>query len=280
MSLHISSVQNPRIKAVQRLTKRRERDKLSRTTVEGARECLRALQAGIAPVEAYVCPELAQSVDAGEALAQLRQLEAAGRSQLFTVTPALFKRLAYRDESGGLLLVLPYFACTLESLKLPDEPLLLLIENAEKPGNLGAILRTADAAGVDAVLACSSTGSQSCDIHNPNMLRASLGAAFSVPVARCTSSEAIAWLQTHRIALVATSPQASQSYWEARLDRALALALGSEATGLSPELLACADQTVIIPMVGSVDSLNLSTSTALLVYEALRQRRPVGVGGA
>ena len=176
-----------------------------------------------------------------------------------------------REDSGGILLVLPYLNTELGRLVLPASPLLVVVENVEKPGNLGAILRTADAAGVDGVIACGGTGST--DVHNPNVVRASLGTLFTVPVAEATTPATILWLRTRGIRIVAATPEGATLYIESDLRGPLAIVLGSEAQGLTQAWLDAADTRVVIPMAGQSDSLNLSASTAILLYEAVRQRR-------
>ena len=143
-----------------------------------------------------------------------------------------------------------------------------VLEGVEKPGNLGGVLRTADAAGVDAILVCG----EGTDIYNPNAIRASLGAIFTVPVIAAATPTLIAWLKAQGLALVATTPAATQRYTQVDLTRPVAVIMGSEAEGLSADWLAAADQQVLIPMNGDVDSLNVSVATALLLYEAVRQR--------
>jgi TrmH family RNA methyltransferase len=264
----ITSQQNPRIKEVSRLFKRATRDQRRLTVVEGLREAGRALDSGITPTEAYVCPALATGDKAEELASIVHRLEDTPATALFEVTPEVFARLAYREGSDGLLLVVPYLDRTITHIPLNTTPLLCIIEGVEKPGNLGAILRTADAAGVDGVIVCGGA----TDLHNPNVIRASLGALFTVPVAECTSEDAIAWLHQNEIRLIATTPEAPTSYFNTDLAGPLAIVMGSEAHGLSQSWLAAADAAVSIPMHGAADSLNLATATALLLYEALRQR--------
>lgn len=269
MSLLISSLQNPRVKDVVRLGKRNERDARRETVVEGVREGWHALDAGIVPNQAFVCPELASNADARRVAERLRRLAASHRCPLYEVTPDVFAKMAVRGDSGGILLVIPYPDRSLQTLKFKGAPFIIVVEGAEKPGNLGAILRTADAAGVDAVIACDGT-----DLHNPNVVRASLGAIFTVPAVQSTSEEAIAWLRRRSIQIIASSPDASMLYPHVDLTAPTALVLGSEAEGLSAVWLGAADQRVRIPMLGSVDSLNLAASAAILAYEVVRQRLP------
>lgn len=267
MPTQITSPHNPHLKDALKLEKRSERTRRRLTLVEGAREVSRALAAGIAPVEAYVCPE---RIDQGEmrgVLAQLARLDAERRCRLFTVTPEFFARLAVREESGGVVLVIPFLDTRLERLPAPATPFFAVVDRPEKPGNLGAILRTADAAGVDGVIVCGGV-----DVHNPNVVRASLGTLFTMPVVETTDDAAIVWLRQQGIRLVAATPDAITPYTAVDLTGPVAIVMGSEAEGLSAQWLAAADLRVAIPMFGQADSLNLATATALLLYEVVRQR--------
>lgn len=270
MPTHITSLQNPQIKEVLKLEKRSVREQARLFVVEGVREVRRAMEAGLAPVHAFVCPELATAEELQPALQQLDQLARTGKTRRFTVTPEVSAKLTVREGSGGVLLVLPFLHTSLDDLALPEAPLLAVIENAEKPGNLGAILRTADAAGVDGVIACGTAGG--ADLHNPNVVRASLGTLFTVPVAETSTAETIGWLRKHGIRIVAATPDGAARYTDVDLSGPLALVLGSEAHGLTPAWLNAADVRTFIPMHGQADSLNLAASTAILLYEAVRQR--------
>jgi len=272
--LQISSFQNRQIKNVVKLRQRRYRDSQCLTAVEGIREIRLALQNKIIPREAYVCPPLVDA-EADDILTVLRQLDKNGSTRLFEVTPELFSKIAYRGESGGLLLVIPYFRFELEDFPLGRPPFLAVIEDVEKPGNLGAILRTSSAAGVDGVIVTTHQIGGGTDFHNPNVIRASLGAIFSVPVATASSDEAIQWLRRKGIGIVATTPGANKAYTAVDMTRGVALVMGSEAYGLSEGWLTAADEQVSIPMKGAVDSLNLAVSTALILYEVVRQRDEV-----
>ena len=267
MPIVITSPQNNRIKDLLKLAKHSERDQRRLTIVEGVRECGHALAAGIVPVEAYVCPALLDAP--GQALAaQLNRLDAKRQTFLVEVTPELFAKIAYRGDSGGLLLVIPYLNHPLSKFAPPSPAFLAIIEGVEKPGNLGAILRTADAAGVHAVIVTAG----GTDIHNPNVVRASLGALFTQPVIEAPVAETIAWLRQRNIQIIAATPDATQRYTDIDLTRPTAIVMGSEAFGLSEQWRTVADHLVTIPMFGEMDSLNLSTSTALLLYETVRQR--------
>jgi len=158
---------------------------------------------------------------------------------------------------------------SLEKIKLSQNPLIIVLEAVEKPGNLGAILRTADAAGADAILVCDPL----TDIFNPNTIRSSLGCVFSVPVVACSSHEAIHWLKSKSIQIFTTYLEASINYLDANYTQPTAIVSGTESTGLSQQWINAADQNLIIPMLGIADSLNVSVSTAIVLFEALRQRR-------
>jgi TrmH family RNA methyltransferase len=284
MSAHnarlISSVHNPNVKQVVRLDKRSEREEARLLPVEGPREVSRALAAGHLPLAAYVCPERVSGVEMQYVYRELERLDRAGRTRLYIVTPDVYARLAVRESSGGILLVIPYLQTSLDHLgaRLPSAagaaPFLAVVENAEKPGNLGAILRTADAAGVHAVIACHSPGEDvGTDVHNPNTVRASLGTIFSMPLGEATTADSIAWLRARGIRIAAATPEGATLYTAADLRGPLAVVLGSEAHGLTRPWLDAADLRLFIPMYGQADSLNLAASAAVLLYEVLRQRQ-------
>ncbi len=267
----ISSLQNSRVKHVVRLNSRRYRDAQQQTIVEGLREADRALGAGIVPQEAYICTELLQGDDARKVVGKLQQLGHEGATKLFQVTLPVFAKMAYRGSSGGIILIIAYQESSTEALLGAPSPFLVVIDGAEKPGNVGAILRTADAAGVDG-LVISESGTSGTDIHNPNVIRASLGTIFSVPVISMPAAEAINWLKKAGIKIAASTPRARDVYMDTSLTGPIAVVMGSEALGLDEAWLETADLQVRIPMYGVVDSLNLSVSTALILYEVVRQR--------
>ena len=276
MSLQISSVQNSRIKHVVKLNNRRYRDEKRVTIVEGVREVGHALLAGIIPTEAFICPELIVGEVATAVLQHLTQLAQQQQTTLVEVTQPVFNKIAYRGESGGLLIIIPYQNRALAQLPRSDTPFFAVIEGGEKPGNLGAILRTADAAGVDGVIISEDTAVKGTDIHNPNAIRASLGAIFTVPVAVAPTTEVIQWLRNEKITTIAATPYGDELYTAVNLTTPTAIVMGSEAFGLSQTWMNEADHQVVIPMNGQLDSLNLSVATALLLYEVVRQR---GIGG-
>lgn len=267
MPITISSLQNNRVKNLIKLAKHSERNRRRVTVVEGERECTHALAAGIIPIEAYVChPLLSQQ---GRRIAEeLARLDSSRKTLMLEVTPEVFAKIAYRGDSGGLLLVIPYFERALAQFEPPEPAFIAIIEGVEKPGNLGAILRTADAAGVHAVI----VNAGATDIHNPNVIRNSLGAIFTVPVFESPPSATIEWLQRHQIQSIAATPEATVRYTNIDYTKPTAIVMGSEAHGLSDEWRAAASALVTIPMFGMMDSLNLSISTALLLYEVVRQR--------
>ena len=273
MATLLTSIHNARIKNVLKLSNRRQRDAQQKTVVEGVREVARALSCGIVPQEAFVCPELMATDEATAVYQQLQSLAQQGQLALFTVTPDLFAKAAYRGESGGILVVIPYLQHTLSTLSEALSPLLLIIDGSEKPGNLGAILRTADAAGVDAVIVTNQPAGGGTDIHNPNVVRASLGALFALPVIEVGPEPLLHWLRQREIQIAVLTPEGQRPYTDINLQGALALVLGSEAFGVNQQWLAEADIQLRIPMFGIVDSLNLSVATAVVVFEAVRQRQ-------
>ena len=259
----ISSIQNPRIKQLVRLReKSRERRQLGLAVVEGARELFIALNNGYQPQELFVCPEFFAKSDYPEIRQRIPE------SCQTLLTPAVFEKLAYREGSDGIVALLRPKSHTLDSIPLSDNPFVIVLEAVEKPGNLGAILRTADAAKADAVLVCDPL----TDLYNPNVIRSSVGCIFSVPTAVCTSAEALAWTRAHGIRTFAAELQASDWYHLNDYTQPSAIVMGTEADGLTDFWLQNADARIKIPMRGLIDSLNVSVSTAILTFEAMRQR--------
>lgn len=263
--MRISSVQNPRVKHVARLRNRRFRDREQQVLIEGYRELLRALENGYPVEELFVCDALFQGENEPTLMARFR---GSGVTVLET-SPEVFRKMAYRDRPEGLLGVGPQVHRSLADVPRPRHaPLLLVAEAIEKPGNLGTMLRAADAAGVDALILCD----RCTDLFNPNVVRASIGTLFTVPVAETATADAIGWLRETGISLLAATPHAEQLYTETDMTGPLAIIVGTEQYGLTDEWLAQADLQVRIPMLGQADSLNVATATALLLYEAVRQR--------
>jgi TrmH family RNA methyltransferase len=262
----ITSPQNPRIKNLLRLQqKSAERRQQNLTIIEGFRELTIARQAGVAVHSLFVCPELTSPAQQ-EALAGMLSRE----SEWFTVSRPVFEKVAYREGSDGILAFVRPPQHKLANLKLPAAPLLLVLEAVEKPGNLGAILRTADAAQADAVIVCDPR----TDLYNPNAIRSSIGCIFTVPTVATTREELLAWCRQHGIRTYAAAlTDNAIPYTTCDFRGPTALVMGTEADGLTPELRQACDQTIIIPMRGAIDSLNVSTATAILTFEAVRQRQ-------
>lgn len=264
----ISSRQNPRVGTLARLLREKsERKAAGRFVIEGRRECLRALAAGIKPVEYYVAPDLFGG-DTEEPL--LLEKLSATAAPGFDLSREAFEKASGREGPDGFLMTAPLLDNALSALKnLPPNPLFLVLESVEKPGNLGALLRTADAAGVSAVICCNAV----IDIHNPNVVRNSQGALFSVPVACAANDETAEFLAAHKAAFVYATPAAKALYWDAPLAGPAAVFMGSEKDGLSDFWLKRPGFPVVIPMAGGADSLNVSVAAALVLFEAVRQRR-------
>ena len=260
----ITSLQNPRVKQLVKLRDRRPRDEAGVFLVEGYREIRRALEKRIPLRELYFSPDwfLGENEPA-----LLEQAERAG-AKLFELNKDAFAKVAYRERPDGLLAVAPQWKRTLADLTLPAAPFLLVVEAIEKPGNLGTILRSADAAGCDAVIVCDPV----TDIFNPNVVRASTGVLFSVPLVVDESTRVQAWLKEHGVKTVATTPSAEKLYTDTDLRGPLAIVMGSEQYGLSEFWLKNSDQPVRIPMAGQADSLNVAMATIITLFEAVRQR--------
>ncbi len=264
MAEKITSLQNPRVKQLVRLRERRERDESGLFLVEGYREVRRALEKKVALQDLYFCAEW--FLGANEP-ALLEQAAAAG-AQLTELSKEAFAKVSYRDRPDGLLAVAPQWKRTLAELSLGAQPLLLVVESIEKPGNLGTILRSADAAGVEAVIVCDAV----TDVFNPNVVRSSTGVLFSVPVVIADSATVHAWLIERGIGVVATTPDTPLLYTQADLRGPLAIVMGSEQYGLSDFWLKNSTSLVRIPMAGQADSLNVAMATIITLFEAVRQR--------
>ena len=261
----ITSRQNERVKDAVRLRTGNERRRQQRFIIDGSREISRAIAAGIHGLVAFVCEPLCES-DAGQSvLAELR----AAAIEMLPVTAKVYAKLCFGDrEDDGIVLVAQTPARRLADLQLPPEPLVAVVEGVEKPGNLGAILRSADAAGVDAVIVADGR----TDLFNPNVIRASLGTVFRETLVEATSADAIDWLRGRQVRVLAARPDATTNYTEANFRGPAAIVLGGEATGLSAAWHGASIQAIRLPMHGLADSLNVSTTAAVLFYEAIRQR--------
>ena len=262
--MRITSRQNPRVKDAARLRNRRERDKRQHFLIDGAREITRAVAAGIRCVEAFVCNELCESQECQNAADALRNAGA----EVFDVTPDVYAKLAFGERDDGVVVVAQTPQRQLENLKLPSSPLIAVLEGLEKPGNVGAILRSADAAGVDAIVVCDGR----TDLFNPNIIRASLGTVFRDNVCEASTEDALRWLGTQYVPIVAARPDAEPLYTDIDMRAGAAIVLGSEAAGLTDAWRGTNITAMGLPMLGMADSLNVSTTAAVLFYEALRQR--------
>ena len=255
--MDITSLQNPRIKHIVKLRdNKRQRKQDGLMLVEGFDEIQLALSAGYQPQTLLSAPELTT-----------RQIKGM-QTENIIVNRAVFEKISYRENPDGWLAIFPIPSASLNDLKLSESPLVIVAESIEKPGNLGAILRTADAAHVDAVLVCDPR----VDVWNPNVVRASRGALFSVHTIECDNASALEWLKTRKIRALAATPTAEVIYSDVNLRESVAIVVGTEDEGLTDFWMSNADEKVKIPMMGKVNSLNVSVSTALIVYEAVRQR--------
>lgn len=260
----IQSKTNPRIQHIVKLQgSSRLRREEGLFVIEGLREIARAAASGFEISDMFVCPDIDDN-----SLDEFKtgQIQA---KRTFQVTKNVFERLAYRESTGGVIAIAKQRSLTLDDLSLKANPLLLVLESVEKPGNLGAVLRTADGAGIDAVIICDPL----TDIFNPNVIRSSVGCVFSEQIVACTSPEAIKWLKSKGIHTYAAALTAdAKPYYAVDYTDATAIVMGTEATGLSALWLEKSDMQIIVPMNGIADSLNVSTAAAILAYEALRQR--------
>jgi TrmH family RNA methyltransferase len=264
MEMRITSLANPKVKRAVKLRQRSHRDEFGLLLIEGYREVKRALDNAYAPAELFYAPDLFQGSNEPDLL---RRCAEAG-AELLECTAPVFQKMSYRDRPDGLLAVAPQRRRTLADLVLPPNALLIVGEAIEKPGNLGTILRSADAAGVHAVLVCD----RCTDIFNPNVVRASIGTLFSLPVVETSTPDALAWLNANGIRVLAAMPDASAVYSEVDMTGPTAIVVGTEQYGLSEAWAQAAHTRVRIPMLGQADSLNVAGATTILLYEALRQR--------
>jgi len=258
----ITSKQNPKIKNLVHLQKHSERIKQDLFVIEGLKEIDKAVYANYQFESLFFCPEIIES-DKVEAIFKTRLPK-----QIFSINREIFNKSAYRQDSGGMLLLAKPAIHRLENLKLPENPLILVIEGVEKPGNIGAIYRTADAAGISAIIICD----QGTDLYNPNAIRSSLGCVFTIPTAICSGKSAIDYLKNAEIQILSSYLQSAVPYHTIDYTKPSAIVMGTEATGISDIWLEASNANIIIPMRGIADSMNVSTATAVLVFEACRQR--------
>ena len=265
----LSSVQNPKVKQLVLLQqKSSERRKTGLFVVEGQRETEHCLEAGYEVDSLFCCPQLA-ATSQGDCPHVRNLTGGLSPCEVYEVTPQIYEKIAYRGSTEGLLAVVRSRQLTLADLQLKTNPLIVVLESVEKPGNLGAVLRSADAAAADAVIVCDPL----TDLYNPNLIRSSIGAIFSVPCVACTSEECIAFLKAHGIRILTAQLQDSHLYYDTDMCCGTAIVMGTESTGLTDTWRQAADARIRIPMLGRLDSLNVSVSAAILLFEAVRQRQ-------
>ncbi len=265
----ITSMQNPKVKKTIKLIERKERNTTGLFLIEGYREIKRAAEASVELQTLWICPPFFLGTNENTLIDQVRNRG----GEIIACSEQVFQKLSYRDRPDGLLAIAVQMQRSLKDfiahLAAKKDPFVIIAEAIEKPGNLGTILRSADAAGIDGVIVCD----RCTDIYNPNVVRASVGTLFTIPVVEASTVETLCWLQKQKITIVAASPQAEKEFTHANLAGGIAIAVGTEQLGLSETWMQAADLKVRIPMHGVADSLNVATATTLLLYEAVRQRR-------
>lgn len=264
MDTKISSFSNPKIKELNLLIKNNQKRKKEKLfMVEGAQEINAALDSGFKLDTCFIC----RDIFLDEKLE--KKINRSEKTVVFEVTKAVYESIAYRESRQGIIATVNSKVKGLKDLQLSDNALIIVLESVEKPGNLGAILRTADASGVDAVIVCDPL----VDIFNPNVIRSSVGCVFYQQIVVATSTETINWLRTKGVKIFATALPAKKMYYDYNYKKSSAIVMGSEAHGLSQEWFDNADELIKIPMLGKTDSLNVSTSAAIVIFEAVRQRQ-------
>lgn len=256
--MQIESVQNPKIKNLLKLQeKSRERKKQGLFVVEGVQENRMAQESGFVAREFFICDSI---FDGSVKLQQ---------TTINLVTSSLFEKIAYREKTGGIIGIYETQNSGLENLKLSENPLIVVLESVEKPGNLGAILRSCDGAGADALIVCNPL----TDFYNPNVIRSSVGTVFSCQIASGSKENVIEWLKSNRVQIISTYlNEKTQNLYDVNLTKGSAIVLGTENSGLTSEWAKHSDYLIKIPMNGQADSLNVSNAAAICIYEAVRQR--------
>jgi TrmH family RNA methyltransferase len=261
--LKITSLQNPRIKQVVQLQKAAERKTTGSFVIEGQREIFLAKHSGYIIKTVFYCNELTTVWDEKYPL-KIEEIA----SELISISKEVFEKIAYRENTSGLVAIAETKHNQLKDIKLPETPLVLVLENIEKPGNIGAILRTADAANIDAILICNNQ----TDLYNPNTIRSSVGCVFTNQIVSCANEDALAFLLANNISIYTTYLEAEQYYYHTNFNKPSAIVMGSEANGVTPFWLENANAKIKIPMNGKIDSINVSTAAAIIIFEAKRQR--------
>ncbi|MCM1079063.1 MAG: RNA methyltransferase [Bacteroidales bacterium] len=263
----ITSAQNPKIKHLLLLQqKSSERRRCGLFVVEGQRELAHCLNAGYELETLFFCPDIAEEAGLDAFLPSLPHQSSA--LSCVNISRALYEKVAYRGSTEGVIAEVKSRHATLKGLSLPDNPLIVVLEGVEKPGNLGAVLRSADAAKADAVIVCDPL----TDLFNPNLIRSSIGAVFTVPTVACSSEECISFLKDKNIQILTAQLQDASLYYDTPMTGGTAIVMGTESTGLTNQWREAADAHIRIPMLGKLDSLNVSVSAAILMFEAVRQR--------
>lgn len=270
--LNITSTQNPKLKSALELKDRKAREETGLFLIEGYREIKRASFSNVPMQMLFICPELFLGVNEPDLIREIKDKGV----EVYSCSTKVFERLSYRDRPDGLCAVAFQMKHNLQDLSArlaqKKDAFIVVAESIEKPGNLGSILRSADAAGADGVIVCD----RCTDIYNPNVVRASIGTLFTLPVIEASGEETFLWLKNKKIIVVAATPSAKMEYTDADYKMPVAIVVGTEQIGLTEMWMQAADIRVKIPMMGQADSLNVATATTLLMYEVLRQRR----GGA
>lgn len=262
----LSSHRNPKIQDLKLISeKSKYRREKGVFIAEGKKEVERALKSGFQIAELYICPEIFQDESAGgnEDISKL-----ISGSKQYHITKEIYSKVAYREGTEGIIAIFKSREIKLHNIKLSQKPLVIVLESVEKPGNLGAVIRTADAVNADAVIVCDPL----TDLFNPNIIRSSIGGIFSVQVCAATSEETYKWLVNNNISIFTAQLQDASQYHEQDMRNGMAIVMGTESAGLSGFWRERADKRIKIPMMGLLDSLNVSVSTAVICYEALRQR--------
>jgi len=259
----ITSVKNQKITNFQHLQKAKERKEQDIFIIEGIKEIEKAVKSNYVFRTVFFCAKIISFETVKQILKQTIV------DEIFEVNLEVYQKIAYRENTEGIVVLAKPKNHFINNLDLKPNALVLILEGLEKPGNIGAILRTADAAGVDAVIMCE----LKTDLYNPNLIRASLGCLFSLPIAICDSENTIEWLQQNNIKIYCTNLEASIPYYSVDFRKSSAIVMGTESTGITNKWIEAADKNIIIPMNGEADSMNVSTSAAVIIFEAFRQRK-------
>ncbi len=264
--MKILSTKNEQVKHLVHLKDKRDRDRNQEYIIEGYRELFHAQSSGAKVKKIFYCPELFLGVNEMDLIHSFKGVE------MIECGEEPFMKMSYRDRPDGLIAIAEQSKLgveTLEKILQKKNPFIVVVESIEKPGNLGSILRSCDATGVDALIVCD----PKTDIHNPNVIRSSVGAFFLIPVFEMSSEEAIALLNKYKIAILATTPHTNHYYDDVSLITSVAIILGTEQLGLTPLWMNEATLKVKMPMLGTIDSLNVSNAASIMMYEVVRQRR-------